>query len=113
MKKTIISLLLAGLAGAAFGATEADVEASFNPYKNGMPSFPGLKAGTVITQANADQFKDALTPGMYRMLKEGGSAIDATIAGRQFRAAPGRCDRSHGRCSHRRRRRSPQPDRPQ
>lgn len=71
MKKTIISLLLAGLAGAAFGATEADVEASFNPYKNGMPSFPGLKAGTVITQANADQFKDALTPGMYRMLKEG------------------------------------------
>ncbi|PKO41923.1 MAG: DUF1329 domain-containing protein, partial [Betaproteobacteria bacterium HGW-Betaproteobacteria-4] len=53
MKKTMISLLplvAAGLVGSAFAATEADVENSFNPYKAGMPSAPGVTPGTVITK---------------------------------------------------------------
>jgi Protein of unknown function (DUF1329) len=74
MKKHMIALLpmlLAGLVGSVQAATEADVEASFNPYKAGMPSFAGLSAGTVINKANADQFKDALAPGVHKMLKDG------------------------------------------
>jgi hypothetical protein len=43
-----LALFTAGFSLAAGAATEADVEAAFNPYKNGFPSFPGLAAGTVV-----------------------------------------------------------------
>ncbi len=75
MKQKIIAALLAGLSVTAFAATEADVENSFNPYKAGMPSFPGLTAGTVISKANVDQFKDALGAGVYKLIKEGSFEI--------------------------------------
>ena len=74
MKKHLIAmvpLLAAGVMGSAQASTEADVENSFNPYKAGMPSFPGLTAGTVINKANADQFKDVLGAGVYKLIKEG------------------------------------------
>jgi Protein of unknown function (DUF1329) len=73
MKKfTIKALALAvSILGAAHAATEADVEASFNPYKNGFPSFPGLAAGTVVNKGNVEQFKDALDPAMYTIIKNG------------------------------------------
>lgn len=74
MKKTMISLLplvAVGLVGSAFAATEADIENSFNPYKTGMPTFPGLTVGTVINKANADQFKNALGAGVYKLIKDG------------------------------------------
>jgi len=74
MKKAMISLLpllAAGLVGSAGAATDADVENSFNPYKSGMPSFPGLTAGTVINKANADQFKEVLSVGLYKLIKDG------------------------------------------
>ncbi len=71
MKQSLIALLIAGLAGSAFAATEADVENSFNPYKSGFPSFPGLTTGTVISKANADQFKEVLGAGVYKLIKEG------------------------------------------
>jgi hypothetical protein len=74
MKKhltALLPLLAAGLLGTAQAATEADVEASFNPYKNGMPSFPGLTPGMTIGKANVDQFKDVLGAGVYRLIKEG------------------------------------------
>lgn len=75
MKQKIIAALLAGLSVTAFAATEADVESSFNPYKAGMPSFPGLTAGTVISKANVDQFKDALGAGVYKLIKDGSFEI--------------------------------------
>jgi hypothetical protein len=74
MKKKLIALLpilAAGLVGIGHAATEADVDNSFNPYKNGMPSFPGLTVGTVIGKANVDQFKDALGAGVYKLIKDG------------------------------------------
>jgi len=74
MKKHLIAMLplmAAGVMGVAQAATDADVENSFNPYKAGMPSFPGLTAGTVINKANADQFKEVLGAGVYKLIKEG------------------------------------------
>lgn len=71
IKKLSLALITAGLASAASAATEADVEASFNPYKNGVPSVAGLSAGTVINKGNVEQFKDALDPGMYMVVKNG------------------------------------------
>ncbi|MCE1183159.1 MAG: DUF1329 domain-containing protein [Rhodocyclales bacterium] len=75
MKQKIIAAVLAGLSMTAFAATDADVENSFNPYKSGMPSFPGLTAGTVISKANVDQFKDALGAGVYKLIKDGSFEI--------------------------------------
>lgn len=75
MKRLTLSLAAAGLAAGALAATEADVEASFNPYKGGLPSFPGLSAGTVIGKANVEQFKDALDAGMYLAVKSGWTEI--------------------------------------
>ena len=54
---------------AAFAAV--DVDQSFNPYQDGVPSFPGLTPGTVISKANVEQFKDALDPGLYDVVKRG------------------------------------------
>jgi len=50
---------------------EADVENSFFPYKTWTPEFPGFDPGMVINQANVEQFKDILDPGMYDHLKNG------------------------------------------
>lgn len=71
IKQLGLVLITAGLLNTAFAATEADVEASFNPYKNGMPSVPGLAVGAVINKGNVEQFKDALAVGIYKMIKEG------------------------------------------
>ena len=53
MKKSVLISLLpfvaAGFAGTAHALTDADVDLAFNPYKSGFPSFPGLAAGTVIS----------------------------------------------------------------
>ncbi|WP_424191883.1 DUF1329 domain-containing protein [Ampullimonas aquatilis] len=74
MKKTVRSLLALALIQAgvlAYAATDADVDASFNPYKNGFPSFPGLSAGMVIKKSNVAQFKDVLGAGVYKLIDEG------------------------------------------
>jgi len=74
MKKHLIAtlpLMAAGVLGVAQAATEADVDNSFNPYKAGMPSFPGLSSGTVINKANVDQFKEVLGTGVYKLIKDG------------------------------------------
>lgn len=69
--KLAATLVVAGFAGAALAATEADADASFHPYKGGFPSFPGLTPGTVINKDNADKFKDALDAANFRLIKEG------------------------------------------
>ncbi|WP_068636201.1 DUF1329 domain-containing protein [Thauera butanivorans] len=71
MNKTIIAAALLGLSLAAQAATEAELQASFNPYQNGFPSHPGLSVGTVINQGNVDQFKDVVPDGVYKLLKDG------------------------------------------
>ncbi|MBL8471264.1 MAG: DUF1329 domain-containing protein [Rhodocyclaceae bacterium] len=72
MKKLILAALIsAAFVPLAHAATEADVDNSFNPYKGGFPSAPGLTAGLVINKANVDQFKDILAVGTYRIIKEG------------------------------------------
>ena len=72
MKNRIIAMLLAaGLSGPGFAATEADVENSFNPYKNGFPTVPGVTPGTMINKGNVDQFKEVLGTAIYKLIKDG------------------------------------------
>jgi len=71
IKAALTPLVAAGMFGTAHAATEADVESTFSPYKNGFPTFPGLKPGMVINKSNVDQFKDILPLGTYKIVKEG------------------------------------------
>jgi hypothetical protein len=75
MKCIVTGALMAGAfamaAAGARAATEADLEATFFPYKNGVPSFPGLSPGMTIDKNNVDQFKDILAVGTYKIIKEG------------------------------------------
>lgn len=71
MKRTLIALTLAALAAPSVAATDADVDRSFHPYKDGFPSLPGLTPGVVVGKGNVEQFKDAFDPGLYTMVKDG------------------------------------------
>ena len=67
----VVALIAVGVASMATAATEADLEKSFFPYKSGVPTFPGLNEGTVITAKNIDQFKDAVDPALFDNVKRG------------------------------------------
>ncbi len=71
MKRTLIAITLAALAAPSIAATDADVDSSFHPYKDGFPTLPGLTPGDVVGKANVEQFKDAFDPGLYAMVKDG------------------------------------------
>lgn len=71
LKAALVPLFAAGALGLAHAATDADVDATFNPYKNGLPSYPGLTPGTVINKANVDKFKEVIPLGVYTLLKDG------------------------------------------
>jgi hypothetical protein len=67
----VLALMTVGAVGMASAATEADLEKSFFPYKNGVPTFPGLNEGTVITAKNVDQFKEVVDPALFDNVKRG------------------------------------------
>jgi Protein of unknown function (DUF1329) len=81
MKKRLLvtAMMLAGaFAGFAHAATEADVEASFNPYKNGFPSFPSLTPGAVVNKGNVQAFKDVLDSATFGLVEKGHLEIPIT-----------------------------------
>ena len=65
--------LLAAVACAsiAVGATDADVDRSFFPYRTSVPAFPGVKPGLVIGKDNVEPFRNAVDPALYQHLKDG------------------------------------------
>lgn len=69
--KDLLPILLAGLVGSTQAATEADVEASFNPYKAGMPGFAGLTAGMTINKGNVQKFKELFDSSTYAFIEQG------------------------------------------
>ena len=72
MHKLIFAVSMTLLASTAtYAATESDVEKSFYPYKDGVPSADGVTPGAVINKGNVDQFKDVLDDGMYKVIKNG------------------------------------------
>jgi len=73
----VIAVALACAAGTPYAATEADIEKSFFPYKHGVPTAPGVAAGTVINQGNVANFEGVLDPGMQRYIREG--AVEITV----------------------------------
>lgn len=69
--RTASMIIALALSCGAAAFDEADVDNTFFPYKTYTPEFPGYEPGMVINQANADQFKEILDPGMYDHLKNG------------------------------------------
>ncbi|GAB2180129.1 hypothetical protein DLREEDagrD3_03520 [Denitratisoma sp. agr-D3] len=73
MKKSLIALAVPAvvLATSAHAVTEADIDASFFPYKKGMPTVPGLSQGTVINKGNVARFKEILDIATYNLVEKG------------------------------------------
>lgn len=71
-------LLLALFAQAALAVTDVEIENSFNPYKSGLPTHPGLTAGTLIHKGNIDQFKDVVDEGIELAIRNGWYEIKVT-----------------------------------
>lgn len=58
-------------ASVAHSTTLEDVETSFYPYKESVPTFEGLTVGMTINASNVDQFKDILDEATYEQIKNG------------------------------------------
>jgi len=73
LKRNIASAALAAAltAAGAHSAALEDVETSFYPYKDSVPTFEGLTVGMTINAANVDQFKDILDEATYEQIKNG------------------------------------------
>ena len=67
----LLGMALTGLVASAGAATLEDVENSFFPYRNGVPTFEGLKEGLVINTANVDKFKPIIDPETFKYIKDG------------------------------------------
>ena len=73
LKRNLASVALATAltAGGAYAGNPEDVETSFYPYKDSVPTFDGLTVGMTINSGNVDQFKDILDPATYEEIKQG------------------------------------------
>ncbi|SHI90909.1 DUF1329 domain-containing protein [Cycloclasticus pugetii] len=69
--KTLLGAALLSIAASASAVTDADIENTFHPYKNGFPSVDGVNPGDVITKDNVDQYASVLDEGMIKHIKDG------------------------------------------
>ncbi|MFC6673923.1 DUF1329 domain-containing protein [Marinobacterium aestuariivivens] len=81
LKKSLLSLALLAAAAAAAAQGQAEpvslevVQKSFYPYRDGVPTVPGLMPGMTIDQSNVEQFREALDPAMYQFIRNGDTGI--------------------------------------
>lgn len=66
-----LSVVAALLSPVAQAVTDAEIDASFNPYAASAPTFADLKQGSVINKDNVDKYKDVLDPATYSFIKKG------------------------------------------
>ena len=64
-------LATAALVTSAAAATPEDVDKRFHPYKNGVPSAPGVTPGMTINKSNVGSVGDALDPQLLEAVKAG------------------------------------------
>ena len=75
LNTTLAAGLLLAATLPAQAATDADVDNSFYPYRNGVPKFEGLKPGLVIDQSNVEKFKPVLDPATVEFVSKGWTTI--------------------------------------
>ncbi len=75
LNTTLAAALLFTAALPVQSATNEDVDNSFYPYRDGVPSFEGLKPGLVIDQSNVDKFKPVLDPATAEFIANGWTTV--------------------------------------
>ena len=65
------ALLMSSWSGVIHADADAQIDQSFFPYKDAVPTYEGLEAGMTITSSNASDFKDVLDPAMYDYISTG------------------------------------------
>jgi hypothetical protein len=73
--KITIASLLPVISASTFAATEADVNSSFYPYKNGVPSADGVSAGMTINKDNWQSVQNSVDPAFLEYIKKGWTEI--------------------------------------
>lgn len=63
--------LLALMSCGALAASDDEVERSFDPYRNGFPTAPGVVTGVVVRKDNLDAFREVLDPGLAMAVGRG------------------------------------------
>jgi len=69
------TLTLAALLLSAVSISATTVEESFFPYKDAVPTYPGLNAGMTLDSSNVAQFEEALDPEIFKAVKNGWTTI--------------------------------------
>jgi len=69
--KALLGAALLSVAASASAVTDADIENTFYPYKNGFPAVEGVNPGDVINKENVDQYTSVLDEGMIKHIKDG------------------------------------------
>lgn len=66
-----IGLPMIFAAGQAIALTDAEIDASFNPYQAGPTTSPGITPGMKIDKSNAQKFRDIIDPATYALIEQG------------------------------------------
>lgn len=71
LKRKFAAVALATALGAGQAFAADVVDSSFYPYRESVPTFPGLAAGMKINSGNVAQFEEAIDPAVFQMVKDG------------------------------------------
>ena len=71
LKRKFAAVALAAALGTGQAFAADVVDNSFYPYREGVPTFPGLAAGMKINSGNVAQFEEAIDPAVFQMVKDG------------------------------------------
>lgn len=69
--KVFVAAIVGGILGTHTALAEVDIEGSFHPYADGLPTAEGVTPGMVIDSSNVDQVKHALDEQTYGFVKAG------------------------------------------
>jgi len=71
LKRKFAAVALATALGAGQAFAADVVDSSFYPYRESVPTFPGLAAGMKINSGNVAQFEEVIDPAVFQMVKDG------------------------------------------
>jgi hypothetical protein len=70
-----VTAFFIGLSTSTIAATDADVDNSFYPYRDSVPTAEGLSIGMTIDQSNIDSVSDSVDPAMAEYIRKGWTTI--------------------------------------
>lgn len=71
LTKFLIGFSVIFAASQTMAVTDAEIDASFNPYQAGAIALPGISPGMKIDKANVQKFRDIIDPATYALIEQG------------------------------------------